>query len=156
MNSLISFSSLLKLFKISAVLAIIISLLPLFSIFISPRFESNILLIKGIGNSLLSGRTLVNGLTPLISSLYLFATSLKLLPLEISFLILSALSCAFFNFKSKISFFLTNSFDSSRVNCLGFTISVTKLIAKPSSLSISIIFPSSFIFYLPFFIFYLI
>ena len=139
MNSLISFSSLLKLFKISAVLAIIISLLPLFSIFISPRFESNILLIKGIGNSLLSGRTLVNGLTPLISSLYLFATSLKLLPLEISFLILSALSCAFFNFKSKISFFLTNSFDSSRVNCLGFIISLTKLIAKHSSLSISII-----------------
>ena len=110
-NSLISFWSLLRVFKISAVCATIISLEPLFSIFTSPIFESKILLISGIGSSLESGRTLVHGLTPLISRLKELAKSLKLSPLATFSLIFAAFLNAFFIFKSKISFSTTDSFD---------------------------------------------
>ena len=63
----IAYSSLDRLLRISTVCATKISSFPLSAILISPLSDSNILLIRGIGNSLLSGRILEKGFTPLRS-----------------------------------------------------------------------------------------
>ena len=89
---------------------------------------------------------LVNGFTPFISKFSALAIS-KFFTVIYSYLNRLCLLWSIF-FCLKVNWSTTLVLVSSRDNCLGLIISLTKLIARPSSLSMSIILPSSFNFWL--------